>query len=188
MGGRGSSSGMYGSVLSKVSKWGRTGQGGLSNKEAEGALKLAGINQFPEGVTANIRVSGDKTQIKLNDAEREVIVVKMPSNELYIDMIHLNTTGTGEGTNILNSIRTNAKQQGITKLSAYAAGDPTEGTYNGYYSLARFGFDAPLSSGKINQAKSAGFNVSTVQDLMKTAEGRRWWKNNGIGFAGEMSI
>lgn len=67
-------------------------------------------------------------------------------------------------------------------------GDPTEGVYNGYYSLARFGFDAPIPPSVLGKAKSSGFNVSNIQDLMKTSKGREWWKRNGTGFEGEYKL
>lgn len=188
MGGRGGGSGMSGSALSKVTKWGRNGTGGLSNAEANKMLKLAGIDALSNDVTADIRQSGNKIRVKINDRQREVNVVSMSSSELYIDELFVQNKGAGEGTKILNEIKSNAKKNGYTKLSAYAAGDPTEGTYNGYYSLARFGFDAPIPQSLTGKVKQSGFKASTIQDLMKTQSGRNWWKNNGVGFAGEMRI
>ena len=175
--------------ISKVSSWGFHGQGGLSDAEANKVLKIAGINELSNSTNADIRVLGDKTRIKIDDDSKEVIVVLHGSEkEVYIDLVAVKNKGQGQGTKILNEIKNQAKRQGYKRLSLYAAGDANSSGYNGYYSMARFGFNANIPSSVAQKAKNAGFNAKTIQDLMKTEKGRKWWRENGTGYEGYLDL
>jgi hypothetical protein len=77
---------------------------------------------------------------------------------------------------------------GIQKIKTFAAKSAKE---NGYYTWARFGYDAALDdinldlTGKLPSSLSGAKRVS---DLMKTPEGRQWWKANGDEFDGVFTV
>lgn len=60
----------------------------------------------------------------------------------------------------------------------------SEGGFNGYYTWARFGYDYPISSldgTTAARARTKFPGARTVQDIMKTPEGRDWWFSYGSG-------
>ena len=69
-----------------------------------------------------------------------------------------------------------AKKMGVKKIVAGARRG--EGV-NGYYSWASYGFDAPIPFGRIMELPESLSTAKTIQDLMKTKEGREWWKEWG---------
>lgn len=78
----------------------------------------------------------------------------------------------GLGTQILHREILAAERLGIGTVRLLAEAPPK----NGYYSWARLGFDRQLSSLDRLPAEWAG--AKRVSDLMKTQEGRDWWKEN----------
>jgi len=50
---------------------------------------------------------------------------------------------------------------------------------NGYYTWARYGFDGKLSKKMQGTAAQHGFKATRVSDLMKTKEGRDFWRKHG---------
>jgi hypothetical protein len=105
------------------------------------------------------------------------------SGELYIwnhyfEKRHDAPPGVG-----LRSFRTQvdgAQRLGVKRVELWAAGDHNDRSYNGYYTWARFGFDAPLTQGEKRRlaALSQFAGVQTVNDLIMHG-GRHWWRDNG---------
>ena len=56
-----------------------------------------------------------------------------------------------------------------------------DGSYNGYYTWARFGFDGDLTSRFWqNKLRRAGLGqITKVSELMENEAGRAWWRENG---------
>jgi hypothetical protein len=95
----------------------------------------------------------------------------------------------GLGTRILASQVRAASALGIDSLTTYAAGPPSQGKMNGYYTWGRLGYDSDLSGGLQNQASAAGFsNARTLHDLFKRPGGADWWKANGVGLSMEFDL
>jgi len=90
--------------------------------------------------------------------------------------------GEGSGTEIFANQVEAAASLGIKKIKTHAAGPPS---FNGYYTWPRFGYDQPLSdTGGIDRDVRERVmrkfpNARTIQDVMKTKEGRDWWRDNG---------
>ena len=174
--------------ISKVSSWGVSGKGGHSDEEVNSFLNLAGINNFSDSVRADIRDVRDGTKVKIRDSEKEVIIIAKPNEkEIYLDLISVENAGQGEGRDLFNEIIEQAKSQGYESITAYAAGDKDDEGYNGYYSLARFGFDGEIPE-KLKEEAKEEFSANTIQDLMQTEEGRQWWRENGTGFEATYEI
>ena len=76
----------------------------------------------------------------------------------------------------------NAREAGFDWIECHAAGFKG-GVYNGYYTWPRFGYDQELDTlrdqNTAEAAKRDFPEAKTVLDIMKTKEGRDWWKENG---------
>lgn len=65
------------------------------------------------------------------------------------------------------------------------------GGMNGFYTWARFGYDAPiseLSSELRNSVRQKFPDAQRVSDLMKSKQGRDWWKQNGSTWKGKFDL
>lgn len=98
-------------------------------------------------------------------------VMKIESVDVRPDL-----QGKGTGREIAERMIAAAKELGIDRIDAGARRG--EGL-NGYYAWARYGFDAPLPFDRMLPLPDSLQGAKTVQDLMKTQEGRQWWKDNG---------
>lgn len=88
--------------------------------------------------------------------------------------------GSGLGTKILTDQVANLKEQGFDRIETWAAKGPG---INGYYTWARLGYDQPISAFRDKRTRDrilkAYPEAKSVQDVMKTEEGRAWWSKNG---------
>jgi hypothetical protein len=69
-----------------------------------------------------------------------------------------------------------ASSMGVDRIVTTASRSPNE---NGYYTWARFGYDAPLNRKEKEVLPATLGHAERVSDLMTTEEGRRWWKDHG---------
>jgi hypothetical protein len=105
------------------------------------------------------------------------------NGELYIWNYHFEKRHDAPPGVGLLSFRTQvkgARRLGVQRIELWAAGDFKDRSYNGYYTWARFGFDAPLTQEEKRRlsALSQFVGAQTVNDLMKCG-GRQWWRDNG---------
>lgn len=84
--------------------------------------------------------------------------------------------GSGFGLNqFADQVRACA-ENGVHQIETYAA---RGGVYNGYYTWARLGYDAPLKDYFKRELPEQFKGAETIQDLMATPEGRAFWKKKG---------
>jgi len=96
---------------------------------------------------------------------------------IYIDVLSLGKTGTGEGTRITQSIIEEGRVKGFTEISLTAAKgyNPQANIYfNGQYTWARLGWNA-------DAPKNNPFGAKDLNELMSTKEGRNYWKEKAGG-------
>ncbi|HEX2907419.1 MAG TPA: hypothetical protein VHO69_11195 [Phototrophicaceae bacterium] len=110
---------------------------------------------------------------------------------LYNDFFATTEKGTGIGAEYFYNEVQAAARAGIGYIKVYAAGDRHSETFNGYYTWARFGYDAELDS--INpflqrKIPAALGNPETMQQLMATKAGRDWWKEHGQSWDGAFDL
>ncbi len=85
--------------------------------------------------------------------------------------------GQGIGASVFDRMTKQAKSLGVDRIETNAAG----GAFNGYYTWPRFGYDANIPK-EWKSALPEGFeNAGKLSDLMKSEDGRKWWKENGLG-------
>lgn len=150
--------------------------------------KMSSLSGAPEG--ASVEVSPDEdgkgSMIYFSDSDKKqrlysgAIYVRDDGDGLKMKIesleIRPDAQGQGIGKKIVEDIIANAKANSIEEISVGAR--RTDGM-NGYYSWARYGFDCPIPFDKVLPLPKSLDSSKTVQDLMKTKEGRDWWKENG---------
>lgn len=85
--------------------------------------------------------------------------------------------GKGLGIAVFGRQVEQARRMGVARIETFAA--RRKGVYNGYYTWARFGYDGPLSPGARRYLPDSLKGAKRLSDLMKTPEGRDWWKAKG---------
>ncbi len=93
---------------------------------------------------------------------------------------------SGIGSKIFTDQVAWASRMGISRIEAHAArkGGSGEDEFNGYYTWPRLGYDQDLKSlgdDKFKKTVKQEFpEAKSVLDVMKTKDGRDWWKKNGV--------
>ncbi|MEK6237275.1 MAG: hypothetical protein N2C14_21400 [Planctomycetales bacterium] len=125
---------------------------------------------FPVGIRG---VAPDVAVTRLFFAEEVVNLTSIKVAPL------LHNRGVGRG--VFAAIAKSAAAWGFKRITAKAmrAGDARMGFQNGYYSLARWGFNAPLSQEVVSRMPRKTNQAETLHDLMTIPSGRRHWKRHG---------
>ena len=161
----------------------------LPKKDVDRALSLCGANVIEPSKNDDVRVRKGpdgvtRVQIETPDAYSKVFL-REDRKELYLDELFLKDKGTGKGTAIVTEMVRQAEKNGFETIKLIGGGTKGD-SMNGYYSFARLGFDAELPDTTVKKAKDSGIAASRISDLMKTKEGRDFWKENG--YAIEMTF
>lgn len=155
----------------------------LSKSQKDRALGIAGASALGANSSSAVRFIEDhgeiRTVVKTDKGEVD-IRIKPESKSAYLEMVYANKKNGGNGAEIISDIVANSRSQGLEKIDAYGAGE-NGSSYNGYYSLPRLGFDAPIPDDLKSGLKEAGISAANISDLMGSDAGRAWWKNNGHG-------
>lgn len=151
----------------------------------EDLVRLAGAL---EGATVNVSVRENKGWLYLTvtDPVRfevyETSVRRDVEGSLfgYIHEVRVAVGQGGHGLGLRAFIRqlAGAKALGLTRFELFAAGDPADTSANGYYTWARFGFDAPLRERELKLLPAELSSAVTLNDLMQLG-GQQWWFENG---------
>lgn len=154
-----------------------------------GASDTAKVHVLPwlwkGSMTLRITVSDDPVYatryIKKDNLDKTII-------ENDIITIKEGSRGTGIGTDIFNRQVHFAANAGIEYIKCKA----TKGSRlnaNGYYTWPRLGYDGPLSESIAKKAKrKLGIIAKNVSDLMRTEDGRQFWKENGSTFDAKFDL
>lgn len=83
----------------------------------------------------------------------------------------------------------NLQAAGVSHIETDAARSDGPGGYNGYYTWPRLGYDVSIEKASKYASVPASLGpIRRVSDLMKTEEGRAWWKENGGWTAMEFDL
>jgi hypothetical protein len=81
---------------------------------------------------------------------------------------------------------------GVDRIETNAAGSKHDTSYNGYYTWARFGYNAHFDASEYGFSRgempASVRNARTLHGVMRTQEGRDWWRENGGGFGGVFNL
>lgn len=93
--------------------------------------------------------------------------------------------GQGVGTRVFATQAHAASALGVRSIQTYASRGLG---YNGYYTWPRLGYNAPFYAGDWIKSEDQAASLPGVvmrahdfHDLMSTAAGREWWRDNGDG-------
>jgi SPP1 gp7 family putative phage head morphogenesis protein len=136
--------------------------------------------------------------IKTDKYENLVTMSSYGKNISYdIDHVDVFEQGKGLGAKIFANMLDSAEKNGFENIELRAAKGVFDGKeYNGYYTWARFGFELRSPQQQeyfLNLVKTQGTNETirsskTLQELMKTKEGQKFWKEKGFDYLGQFNI
>ena len=98
---------------------------------------------------------------------------------LHANKFDVNKSERGKGNygpQVFGRMVEQASEWGVDYIQTTASRSEVE---NGYYTWARFGYDAPLSMKEKLKLPTGLSKAERVSDLMETEEGKQWWKANG---------
>jgi GNAT superfamily N-acetyltransferase len=144
---------------------------------------LADVVGAPAGSHVIVRPWGKELRLEVQGngftAERHILPGKgdagpeMFNNFLYL---HPSLQGKGIGSDVFSSQVENARAMGVSKINTVAGRGPGE---NGYYTWPRLGYDAKLAGKYRDKLPESLKGADKLSDLVKTPEGRAWWRDNG---------
>lgn len=118
-------------------------------------------------------------------------------NIVYNDDFYAKKTGTGIGTRVLNRQVQEAAEAGLEEIHCTAAGKKGR-EENGYYTWPRLGYDGDIPErvmDKLVLQKDSPYHGKkfeevprNVSGLMRTREGREWWRDNGHTFQAKFDL
>jgi SPP1 gp7 family putative phage head morphogenesis protein len=119
-------------------------------------------------------------------ARREIF-----KDRIYNDSTEVHAPNRGLGTEILAAQVKAAAAKGFDRLENLAS--QQKGDTNGGYTWARLGYDAKLPGfreGRFidKEAQAIVPGATRISDLMKSREGREWWKDNAVSFEGTFDL
>lgn len=101
------------------------------------------------------------------------------------DSIEVFDKGSGLGTKIFADQVREAAAKGYDRIEAFCIRGSVS---NGYYTWARLGYDGAIPEEVAGAVREAFPGAARVSDLMKTSEGRSWWKEHGASFEGVFDL
>lgn len=159
------------------------------------AAKVAAVAGAPDDAKVTITKAGSKIEVEAvgppaADGRKSYILqrsVMREGDKVVIDndlfKVHPDLRNSGLGARIFARQVENAAASGVDRFDTYAAGiaEPKgtpqdDATYNGYYTWPRLGYDGGLTKSQRNKLPDTLQGATRISDVMKTPEGRDWWR------------
>jgi hypothetical protein len=161
--------------------------------------KLFGKQKDYGSVIASIVAAPDDAKVDYYRGEGDSVVIDIENKDFFMscqinsennkDGLYLDAffgkagaKGKGVGSHVFANQVEQCRAAGLKSIKCWAAGKPG-GDMNGYYTWPRMGFDQEIDPNTDYDWKGDPVekfpNAKSVQDIMKTREGREWWKANG---------
>lgn len=110
--------------------------------------------------------------------------------------VYQGNRGKGLGFDIFSKQIENASKAGFKRIvmdaersASVSGGKFSESGMSGYYAWARMGVDALLKNVPLKSAIPASLGkLKYISDLMKTKQGREFWKEHGVSYAGTFDL
>jgi len=141
-------------------------------------------------INVHMDLNGSTMTLELNtNVHQSVRSVDLDNKILHNDYLKVTSKGKGTGIKLFTNLVKAAKDSGFKKMEVYAAGEYGNTVYNGYYTWARFGYDASPGSATVPRLLSR-FNrkETSLFELMSTKEGQDFWKRYGQSFGGDFDL
>lgn len=103
------------------------------------------------------------------------------------DSLCVEKKGEGTGTQLFINQLLAARKFGFKLIKLHATGGDAPPEWNGYYTYGRFGFTMEAVDQAIFDIsmRQDGRFEKTLDELLSTGEGRAYWEENGVGWAGK---
>ncbi len=99
------------------------------------------------------------------------------SNDIF--KVNPAAQGKGLGSKVFARQVEEARKAGFDQIRTEAAGEASNPKWNGYYTWARMGYDAPLPKEFRQSLPPEHKDATRISDLMMTPAGRDYWKAKG---------
>lgn len=109
---------------------------------------------------------------------------------IYNGLMDLDEKGQGIGTRLfLTEVRT-ARQQGFKEMTVYAAGDPYDDRWDGFYRWGRLGYKMDTDDQRRfdRLMKDHDRTEANIGELVLSDEGYKFWKENGFSWHGTFDL
>lgn len=160
---------------------------------------LAGATDGAKVTIARSGHRGDEVRITVTEdgyyADRILMRERDGRSILYnaYFVVDESRRSSGLGRAVFGRAVENAIRLGVTRIETTASGEGRRRPeyvdgWNGYYTWPRFGYDGPLTSTVKARLPEALKDAERVSDLMRTDDGRAWWKDWGESAALEFDL
>jgi hypothetical protein len=148
--------------------------------------ELAAAVGVLDGAALHVRVKGDQLLVTINHpwiVKQERSFRRDRQGVLCIYNVHFEKRRDAPAGVGLESFRrqvAGARHLGVQRIELWAAGYAKDKDYNGYYTWARFGFDAPLNEKERRELYDwPGLSGAlTLNDVVERG-GLKWWRRSG---------
>lgn len=179
--------------------------GHLEKKEAEDYINALGLDEDFDGI-AEIEVDDERGTVGVNIRGEGVTMERIfdKADSLVINnyfKIDNSSKYKGRGTEIFTRQVEELRSQGYKAMETNAAGSGKKnkqgaaGGYNGFYTWARLGYSPnAFSHNAYIKPILAQYNMEyitdykTLNELVATKDGQRYWKHNGVSWSGEFDL
>lgn len=135
----------------------------------------------PPGAAVHVRATPDGIMIRADHPEAQSIrhIKKTPDGLVCKnESINVTTNRAGTGTKLFSEQVDSLRAMGVKRIETEAARDDSQKVV-GYLVWPKLGYDGPIPKRVMKQLPPEFSGAQMVSDLMKTPEGREWWKKNG---------
>jgi hypothetical protein len=146
----------------------------------------------PTGATVNVSVEAQP-----EESDPEVVVrvdhpllvgsmerrFRRTVEDIVVRNVHFHVhdqAPAGFGTAVFARQVAGLRRLGVSRIEAEIAGSAAS-PYNGYYTWARMGFDAPLTAAERRQLPPHLVGARTLHERITAPGGREWWRRRGSG-------
>lgn len=147
--------------------------------------QLAALAGALDGATVQLSTHGDSLFFDVQHSDvvfQQRRLAREAARRLYVRNLYLEKQPWGKSLWGLRALlrQIEAGQAwGVAYLTTFATGSAYEDGWNGYYTWARYGFDAELPPDRQQLLSPALSGCRTVNDVM-LREGAAWWRAEGV--------
>lgn len=145
------------------------------------AADFANVVGAPDNAVVTVSNYGDSLAINFQgDGFRGQRTLIRSGGKLILknENVEVDARGSGLGASIFGRQVEQASRLGVSVIRTTAGGGPGQ-QLNGYYTWPRLGYDGPIPVVPKMKLPDELLDAERLSDLMRTPEGRDWWKANG---------
>jgi SPP1 gp7 family putative phage head morphogenesis protein len=140
-----------------------------------------GVSQGDLGPNTAVSLESTGKMIKLEIRTPGIRMIRSYGRDKAGQLVadHGEIEAKGQGLRIFSAAVDRMRASGFVRIQNFAAGGYQDPTYNGYYTWARYGYDAEIPSSLRSQLPAQLRGARSTLDLMASPEGRSWWLHKG---------